>query len=101
MIRTARIVSDESGENEVGLNNVVEVYFEDDDETETYKLVTTIRGNSLAGMISIDSPLGRAIVHHRVNDRVYVKIDEKRGYYVVIRSIDKSVGDEEDRIRKF
>lgn len=68
-IRTARIVSDESGENEVGLNNVVEVYFEDDDETETYKLVTTIRGNSLAGMISIDSPLGRAIVHHRVNDR--------------------------------
>ena len=86
MIRTARIVSDESGENEVGLNNVVEVYFEDDDETETYKLVTTIRGNSLAGMISIDSPLGRAIVHHRVNDRVYVKIDEKRGYYVVIRS---------------
>lgn len=101
MIRTARIVSDESGEDEIGLNNVVEVYFEDDDETETYKLVTTIRGNSLAGMISIDSPLGRAIVHHRVNDRVYVKIDEKRGYYVVIRSIDKSVGDEEDRIRKF
>lgn len=101
MIRTARIVSDESGEDEVGLNNVVEVYFEDDDETETYKLVTTIRGNSLAGMISIDSPLGRAIVHRRVNDRVYVKIDEKRGYYVVIRSIDKNAGDEEDRIRKF
>ena len=45
MIRTAKIVSDESKEDEVGLNNKVDVYFEDDDETETFKLVTTIRGN--------------------------------------------------------
>ena len=46
MIRTAKIVTDESKEDEVGLNNLVDVYFEDDDETERFKLVTTIRGNS-------------------------------------------------------
>ena len=72
MIRTAKIVSDESKEDEVGLNNKVDVYFEDDDETETFKLVTTIRGNSLEGRISTESPIGKAIFGHKVGDRVYV-----------------------------
>ena len=49
MIKTADIISDESKEDEVGLNNTVEIYFEDEDETETFKLVTTVRGNSLSG----------------------------------------------------
>ncbi len=47
MIKTAQIVSDESREDEIGLYNTVDLYFEDDDEVETYKLVTTVgRGNS-------------------------------------------------------
>ena len=58
MIRTAKIVKDESGDDEVGLNKLVDVYFEDDDETERFKLVTTIRGNSLEGRISTESPFG-------------------------------------------
>lgn len=61
MIKTARIISDNSREGEVGLGDTVEVYIPDDDETERYKLVTTVRGNSLQGLISIDSPLGKAI----------------------------------------
>ena len=60
MLKNARIVSDQSRSDEVGLNNTVEVYFEDEDETETYKLVTSIRGNSMKGMISIESPLGKS-----------------------------------------
>ena len=35
MVRTAVVVSDESKEDEVGLNNTVTVYFEEDDEEET------------------------------------------------------------------
>ena len=100
MIKTARIVSDQSREDEVGLNNTVEVYFEDEDETDTYKLVTTIRGNSLKGYISIDSPLGRAMLGHKAGDRVYVKVNDAAGYYIQIRSI-SNTGDEGDAIRKF
>ena len=55
MLKTATIVTDSSGENEAGLNNLIEVDFEEDDETETYKLVTSIRGNSLDNKISIES----------------------------------------------
>ena len=53
MLKTAKIISDESKEDEVGINNTVTLYFEEDDETEVYTLVTSIRGDSLDGRISI------------------------------------------------
>lgn len=101
MLKNARIVSDQSRADEVGLNNRVKVYFEDDDETEEYKLVTSIRGNSMKGMISIESPLGKAIRGHHVGDRVMVKINENTGYYVEIKEIGKDSDDSEDEIRRF
>lgn len=101
MIRTAKIVTDESKEGEVGLNNLVDVYFEDDDETERFKLVTTIRGNSLEGRISTESPIGKAIFGHKVGDRVYVEINEKQGYYIIIKNIEKIPDDDSDPIQKF
>ena len=61
MLKNATVISEQSREGEVGLDDVVEVYFEDDDETETYKLVTSIRGDSMAGRISIESPIGKAL----------------------------------------
>lgn len=101
MIKTARIISDKSREDEVGLNDTVEVYIPEDEETERYKLVTTVRGNSLQGLISIDSPLGKALKGQKTGDRVYVKVDDHYGYYVEIRFIDKSTGQEEDKLRSF
>ena len=77
MIKTARIISDNSREGEVGLGDTVEVYIPDDDETERYKLVTTVRGNSLQGLISIDSPLGKAIRGRKAGDKVYVKVNDR------------------------
>ena len=100
MLKNAKIVSDTSKVDEVGINNTVEVYFEDDDETETYRLVTSIRGNSLQGLISIESPLGKALKGHRVGDRVRVQVNENVSYYLRIRSIDKT-GDEGEDIRSF
>ena len=101
MLKTARIITDESQEDEVGLNNKVEVYFEEDDETEVYKLVTSIRGNSLDGRISVESPLGKALLGHKVGDKVHVKVNESAGYDVIIRRIEKAADGEEDAIRSF
>ena len=100
MLKTAEIVSDQSAENEVGLNKTVTVYFEDDDETEEYKIVTSVRGSSLNGRISIESPMGKAINGHRVGDRVFVRINDRIGYYVVIRSITDG-DDSDDTIRPY
>ena len=100
MLKNAKIVSDESKAGEVGINTTVDLYFEEDDETETYRLVTSVRGNSLAGLISIESPLGKAIKGHKVGDRVLVKT-QGGGYYVEIRKIDKTTDDSQDTLRKY
>ena len=101
MLKHARVVSDESAPDEIGLNDTVTLYFEDEEEEETYRLVTSIRGNSLKGLISIESPLGKAIKGHRAGDRVQVRISDKAGYTVVIKTIEKTGEDENDRIRSY
>lgn len=101
MIRTAKIVEDQTNDDEVGLNKLVDVYFEDDDETETFKLVTTIRGNSLEGRISTESPIGKAILGRKVGDRVYVEIDDKQGYYITIKRIEVIDDDDSDPLQRF
>ena len=101
MLKNARVISEDSREDEVGLNNTVQVYFEEDDITETYKVVTSIRGNSLKGLISIESPLGKALLGHKVNDRVRIKVDDDYSYDVIIKAIENTVDDGSDSIRKF
>lgn len=101
MIKTAKVVSDQSNEDEVGLNNRVEVFFEEDEETEVFTLVTTVRGNSLKGRISIESPLGKALFGRKAGERVKVDVNENYSYFVQIKSILKQANDEEIAIRKF
>lgn len=101
MLKNAVIIDDSSKEDEVGINNTVELYIEEDDETEVYRLVTSIRGSSLNGLISIESPMGKAIIGHKVNDRVYIKVSDDYGYYAVIKRIDNTQEEEEDHIRSF
>ena len=101
MLKTAVIVEDHSREDEVGLNNTVELYCEDDGAVETYRLVTSVRGSSLNGLISIESPIGKAILGHREGDRVYVKVNDDFGYYVVIRKVINTQSEEEDHIRSY
>lgn len=100
MVKTAEIVSEESQVDEVGMNNTVELYFEEDGTIEKYKLVTSIRSNSLKNLISIDSPIGRAIIGHKIGERVMVKVNDNYGYYIEIKNIDKST-DDNDKIRSF
>lgn len=100
MLKSAIVISDQSKDDEIGINKTVTLYMEDDEEEETYKLVTSIRGNSMNNMISVESPLGRAIVRHKVGDRILVKANDAYSYYVVVRKIETS-GDEDDQIRKF
>lgn len=100
MIKTAVVISDDSKEDEAGVNNTVTVYFEEDDEEETYKLVTTVRGNTLRGLVSIESPIGKAVLGHKEGERVWVQVNEKNGYYILIRKIEKTT-DGDDQIRRF
>ena len=101
MIKTAIVIEDTSKADEVGLGNVIELYFEDDDEVEEFKIVTTVRGNSLKGLISTESPIGIAVMGHKVGERVWVAIDATNGYYVKIQSMKEADAEEEDKLRSF
>ena len=100
MLKNAEIIEDHSGNDEVGLNKMVKVYIPEDEEEEEYKIVTSIRGSSIHGFISIESPLGKALLGHKVGDTVHVQVNDSYGYEVEIREISEG-SDEEDRIRQF
>ena len=64
-------------------------------------VVTSIRGNSMKNLISIESPLGKALLHHRTGDRVTIPVSDDYSYDVVIREIKDTADDENDDIRGF
>lgn len=98
MLRFCHVYEDKTNDDEVGIGKEVELYFEDDDESEKFKIVTSIRGDSLEGRLSIESPIGKAIVGKKKGDRVKVPVGD-RGYFVKIMSIE--INKEDDDIRSF
>ena len=93
MIRTAVVIEDRSGQDTVGLYDRVTVYLEEDDEETTFQIVTTMRQDALHGLISKESPVGRAVLGKRVGDRVHIQVSDDYGYDVIIRAIEKARDD--------
>ena len=78
----------------VGLFDKVVIYIPDDDEEQTIRLVTTLRQNALEGLISKESPVGKAVMGHRAGEAVHVQVNENVGYDIVIRSVEKGQDDD-------
>lgn len=87
MIRTSEVVSDHGDSDQVGVNKTVKLYFEEDAEEDTFSFVTTVLVDSTKNRVSIESPLGKALMGHRTGDRVYVQVNPQYGYYVEIRDV--------------
>ena len=93
MIKTAVVIQGSTQDDTVGLYDKVTVYLEEDDETEVYQLVTTVRQDVLKGLISKESPMGRRLMEKKVGDRFYVEVNPTYGYYAVVKSIEKGTDD--------
>ena len=100
MIKTAIIIDVEETDG-VALFDTVTYYVEEDDCEEQVRIVTTLRLDPFKNIISKESPLGSALLGKKVGDRVFVKINETDGYYVVIKNIEKGTDDDTLEIRKF
>ena len=101
MIRTAKVISAESGEAEVGLFDKVTLLNEKLGKEMTIQIVTTLRQDALQGRISKESPVGKAVLGHRVGDRVLVTVSDELRYYVVIRTIEKGKDDDSMAISSY
>jgi len=87
IIKTATIVESDNAEDEIGLNTTVTLYLPEDDETEEVTVVTTAQEDSLKGRISIESPMGKALLKHKVGDNVWIQVNKTYGYSVLVRDL--------------
>ncbi|HJC00694.1 MAG TPA: transcription elongation factor GreA [Candidatus Flavonifractor merdavium] len=101
MIRTARVLKEEGPADGVGLYDKVTVYLEDEEDTETYQVVTTMRQDALHGLISKESPVGKALLGRKVGETVHIQVNEKYGYDAKILSIEKGEDDGSVPLRGF
>ncbi len=101
MISTAKVIEDKSADGVAGLFDKVKIYIEEDDEERDIRIVTTLRQNAPEGLISKESPVGRAVMGHRAGDRVLVEVSPDYSYYIVIRSVEKGEDDESIPIRGY
>lgn len=94
MIKTAKLIDSSSAPDEIGLFDKVVIYIEEDEEEQTIQLVTTLRQNALKGLISKESPVGKAVMGHKAGDRVKVEVNERYSYWIEIRRVEKGTDDD-------
>lgn len=94
MIKTAKVISSTSDADAAGLFDTLVLFNEKLGKEQKIRLVTTLRQDALKGLISKESPVGKALMGHRVGDRVLIKVSPEIEYYVVIKSIEKGTDDE-------
>ena len=87
MIKNAKVIEDDSEDDQVGVNKTINLYFEEDDCEEEFSIVTTVLADSMNNRVSIESPIGKALMGHRTGDRVYIHVNPDYGYYVRIKGI--------------
>ena len=94
MIRTAKVIEVKGQDDTVGLFDKVTVFNEMVKKEMTIQLVTTLRQDALKGLISKESPVGKALMGHKVGERVQVEINQTRKYFMEIKAIEKGFDDE-------
>ena len=101
MIRTAKVIEVKAEENVVNLFDKVTVFNEMVKKEMTLQIVTTLRQDALKGLISKESPVGKALMGHTVGDRVEVEVSPTMKYCMEIRSIEKGTDDESLEISSY
>ena len=92
MIKTAVVIDGTSQGEGIALFDKVTFLVEDDGTQETIQLVTTLRQDALKGLISKESPVGKALLGHKVGDRVKIQVSDTFAYYVQIQQVEKDRG---------
>ena len=94
MIRTAKVIEVKGQDDTVGLFDKVTIFNEMIKKEMTIQIVTTLRQDALKGLISKESPVGKALMGHKAGERVQVEIDQTRKYFMEIKAIEKGFDDE-------
>ena len=101
MIATAKVIESDTREGVAGLFDRVTIEYVEDGDTETITLMTTLREDALNGIISKESPLGKAVMGRRVGETATVRVDDENSYTIKVLKIEKGQDDESLPISAF
>lgn len=101
MIKTAVVIGEESRGGGIGLYDRVTVWMEEDEEDAVFQVVTTVRQDADRGLISKESPFGRALLGRKEGERVYIEVNKAYGYYVRIRAVQRAGDDGTAPLNRF
>ena len=101
MIRTAKVIEVREAADAVGLFDRVTIYNEMAKREMEVRIVTTLRQDALKGLVSKESPVGKALLGRRAGDRVEVVVSPSVKYFVESRRIEKGEDDESLAIRRY
>ena len=93
MIKTAHVIEDKSTEDTAGLYDKVTIVMENTGKAREIQLVTTLRQDALKGLISKESPVGKAVMDHKVGEKVKVDMENGKSYFLTIEKIEKGTDD--------
>ena len=93
MIKTAHVIEDKSTEDTAGLYDKVIIVMENTGKAREIQLVTTLRQDALKGLISKESPVGKAVMGHKVGEKVKVDMENGKSYFLTIEKIEKGTDD--------
>ena len=101
MIKTAVVLPDAGASDGVQLYDRVTVFLEDEGDTEVYQVVTTMRQDALHGLISKESPLGKALLGRKVGETFHIQVNDTYGYDAVVKAIEKGADDGSVPLNRF
>ena len=93
MIKTAKVIEFQQTEG-IGLFDEVEIYLENLKKTQTVRIATALRQDAMHGIISKDSPVGKALLGRKEGERVEVVVSDTMSYFVEIRKVTKAKEDD-------
>ena len=79
------VVEDEVDLDKINVGCIVVLYDKEFEEEVEYQIVGSTEANSLAGKISNESPLGKALIGHKVGDNIEVNAQAGVIEYEVLR----------------
>ena len=86
MLSQAKIIEHKGKGDQVEIGATI-VIKEGNKKTETYTIVGAAEANPKEGLISNESPLGKAIIGHKADEKV--RVDAPQGaFYIYIRKVD-------------
>ena len=95
------VLPDAGASDGVQLYDRVTVFLEDEGDTEVYQVVTTMRQDALHGLISKESPLGKALLGRKVGETFHIQVNDTYGYDAVVKAIEKGADDGSVPLNRF